>query len=648
MPDKVLVFEDFQFDQRYYIQNAKASITSVVQVFGEIISNADEAISKRIVVAGGDDGDIHVYYDSAKVEMRVTDDGIGMDTAAINERLKFVGKESVEGSKRSFFHRGLRDVIMAMGWGDVQSIARVGGQFVYSHSRLDGRQGVAMVARDDLVTPEARVIVGGEGTGTAVTVPLGRIQKLTPRSLNFSDMLHLFEDCVQVRPVLLDASRRVFLHYDGEPPRRVEFKYPDGEVLVDNAPVRVGGMDATLWVRAAEKPIGGNSSKQRRRSGILVRGERAAYEVTVGDKVRGHPGMSRIYGELRIDGIEELQRKLDKEADDESALIYKPDRSGLNEDHPLVIAIGEFVDAKLAPFLVDLADTGSKAKVTTDERRRLMKMAQIINREIRDAGFGGVLDDDGKPKPPDSSNGAGGHGGTGGAGTPKPRTITSAMEFAVRHVLVLAGATREVDLLIDPTMISVGTPISVTSKTGQIVAAVKLGKEVVPNPDGDGISTVKVSVVAGSSDGRRVLEVAAGGYTAALPVHVRFPRASGFISRIELVNEDIPSSAALYYPFDGRVDVYTGRPEFKQAEAKARKAKRQPMEDQRFRQLICESVMEAALIHAAQDKALIAMDELSESERKDPRRFHNEVLLEYGDMVYRLRAALIEAYVDAA
>jgi hypothetical protein len=647
MSDAELVYEDFEYDKRFFIQTAKNSISSILQVFGEIVSNSDEAIGKRLSVSGGDRGEIHAHYDSETMKLCITDDGIGMDTATMRERLRFIGKESVESSKRSFFHRGLRDVFMAMGGGEVHSIARSGEHLVYSHARFDARRGMAMVASDDIVTPEAREIVGGDRTGTAVIVPLGRIHKQVPRSLTFPDMVRQFEDCVQIRPVLLDPSRRAFLHYDGEPPRRVAFTYHEGEVLIDNAPVRVGDMDATLWVKAAEKPIASSGGRQRRRSGILVRGERAAYEVTVGEKVKSLPGMSRIFGELRIDGIEELQRTLDKEADDESALIYKPDRSGLNDDHPLVIQLVEFIDAKLAPFLADLADTGTKAKVSTDERRRLMKMAQIINKEIRDAGFGGTFNDEGKPKPTDSSTENGGPGGRGGGSRPNPRSMSGALEFSVRRVLILAGETREVDLLVDPVMIVPNTPISVASKAGQIVAAVTLNKEAIPSPDADGFSTVKVKIVAGGSEGRREVEVAAGGYTATLPVHVRFPRASGFISSIDLTDDDYPSGAALYNPMSGKVEVFVGRPEFKQTEAKARKAKRQRMEDPLYRLLIVESVKEAALMEAAQRNAEVAMDELTEAERKDPKRFHSEVLYEYAALAYRLRAALIDAYVDA-
>ena len=647
MSDPVLAYEDFKYDKRYFIQNAKSSISSVAPVFGEIVSNSDEAIVKRIAHVGGDGGEINAYYDADSIELRVTDDGIGMDAATMVERLGFVGKEAEAGAKRSFFHRGLRDVILAMGSGDVHSIARMGDHLVYSHATFDARKGMAMVARDEIVTGEGRAIVGGEGTGTAVIVPLGWVHKQRPRSLGFSDMLRHFEECVQIRPVLLDPTRRLHLHYDSEPPRKVAFVYPEGEVLVDNAPVRVGELDATLWIRAAAKPITGSSSTQRRRSGILIRGERAAYEVTVGDKVKSLPGMSRIFGELRMDGIEDLQRQLDKAADDESALIYKPDRSGLNHDHPLAAQVVEFVDAKLAPFLGDLADTGSKAKVTTDERRRLMKMAQIINKEIREASVGATLDAGGKPKPPDSNGGVGGKAGAGGGSTPKPRTITGALEFEVRYVLVLAGDTREVELLIAPALISPGTPIAVTSKAGQIVAAVKLDKEAVPDPDSDGISTVRVTVVAGSREGRREVEVASGGYAATLPVHVRFPRASGFISSIDPVDEDFESAAALYNPATGKVQVFIVRPDFKQAEARAYKAKRPKFEDPLYQMLIVESVKEAARMPAAARNAEVAMDELDEAERKDPRRFHDEVLTEYASLEYKLRAALIDAYVEA-
>jgi hypothetical protein len=85
--------EPYEFDPRYYIHTAKNNITSFGHVIAEILSNSDEAITRRAKrTGGGDTGVIHVHYEPASMELTVTDDGIGLLTAEMRKRLKKVGR----------------------------------------------------------------------------------------------------------------------------------------------------------------------------------------------------------------------------------------------------------------------------------------------------------------------------------------------------------------------------------------------------------------------------------------------------------------------------------------------------------------------------------------------------------------------------
>jgi len=122
-PEAVLTFEKLEYDQRYYIQTAKSNITSIGQVIGEALSNSDEAITKRCERDGTPDmGEITVSYAPQDMMLTVRDDGLGMTASDMLSRLKQVGASAMEGARRGFFHRGIREVFTAMGGGEVESI----------------------------------------------------------------------------------------------------------------------------------------------------------------------------------------------------------------------------------------------------------------------------------------------------------------------------------------------------------------------------------------------------------------------------------------------------------------------------------------------------------------------------------------------
>ena len=80
----------------------------------------------------------------------------------------------------------------------------------------------------------------------------------------------------------------------------------------------------------------------------MVGAGRGAHESTLGAH-EGHPGTRHLYGEVRCDQLEELQRRaLDSPR---PQLVVKVDRSGLNEHHPVVTALYEAIDRVLRPIV---------------------------------------------------------------------------------------------------------------------------------------------------------------------------------------------------------------------------------------------------------------------------------------------------------
>lgn len=644
----LLKYESYEFNPRYYIHTAKNNVTSFAHVIAEAVSNSDESITRRAHQAGeNESGRIVISYDPDSLVLTITDDGDGMTADVIRRRLKRIGAEAAPDAKRGFFHRGIREVFIAMGAGTVDTIGLKEGDFVYSQAVFHPTDGVAVPVCDAEVTDELRRGLGIAATGTRVTIPMKRLALPKPKHFTFPSLESQVENCVQVRPVLADPNREVILEYGAAPPRRMRFSYPIGTTLVAETEAEIAGFKGVLWASAAGTAIkGGGLSKQTRRYGILIRGERAAYEVSLGTALSSYPTAQQLFGELRIDGIELAQREADAKASEDSELIYKADRSGLNADHPLVEQIYDFIDEKLGPLLAALEAREKNKTVTADVRRQLTQLARIINDAVDHADFGDLETPGGKPstdivkRQPDTS-------------PPKhpteigPPEVPDGIAFAYDRIFVAAGKARTVDVWLDTEKIPVGTSVSMVSAPGDIIRTAALSASVVPKAPPHGVAQLSLTVQAGDTEGRHEVLVSAGTYSAALPVHVRFPRASGFISQIDPVDKDWESGSALYDPATGRVTVYVGRPEFVAAAKRARSDKvDDPFNYPLYRQLVVESVREAALRTAAERRAEVTWDELPYQERLERDAFSKLVIFEYQALDYKLRHLLLSAFVD--
>jgi hypothetical protein len=647
MTATALEYEPYKFHTRYHVHTAKNNITSFGHVIAEAVSNADEAITRGAKRSGKTDkGRIHIRYEPGSMELTVTDDGIGLVVDEVRSRLQRIGAETARGAKRAFFHRGIREVFIAMGESTVETVAMENGAPVYTKAIFHPTDGMAIVEGGMPVTDELRVEIGIiSQTGTKVTIPLRPLAASKPTQFTFPKLLEQIENSVQVRPVLMDLNREVVFEFDDAPPRPVRFSYPRGETLISVQEVEIAGFTGMLWVQAAGEPIkGSGTSRQTRRYGILIRGERAAYEVSLGTKLQTYAAHKQLFGELRIDGIEQEQREADARGDERGQLIYKPDRSGLNPDHPCVETMYVFLDEKLGPLVAALEAEEKREQLSSDVRRQLREVARLINEAVKLEDFGDIDTREGRPKrdvlPTEEDS------------TPPERptelptpVVENGIAFAYNRIFIPAGKSRTVKVWFDAREIPVGTQVEVECESDGVIRATQLSGDRVPEPPDHGIAELSLTIEADEAEGRHEVTVRAGDYYAILPVYVRYPRATGFIRDIEIVDKDWESGAALYDPQTGRVKVYVGRPEFVSVARRARKEKIHKAKYPPYQMLIIESVREAALRTAAERRAEVLFDELPYEERQEQDAFSRLVLTEYQALDYRLRRALIDALV---
>jgi len=639
------VVEELEYEGRYFTESAKSAIESAIQIVEEAISNEDEAIRQRAERDGDpDQGEIIVAYEPDLKELTVTGNGAGMTSDRMRQRLRTVGGDPEAGAKRSYFNRGIRDVFLAMGGGEVVSIGKdSAGEEVLSRCTFLIDNGGKMVMRTDVAdaapSGEDREQLGLEKTGTQVRVPVRRLEKNRPKQFQFGELERQIRDCVGLRPVMADAARQITLAYANTPPRRLRFEYPEGENLIVEKDVDVAGVQGTLWAKLAPKAIKQARSRRAWVSGILIRSERSAYEIARDSRLAKFPAMERVVGELRLDGIEDLQR----EADEDSQLLYKTDRSGLNVEHPVVEAAYNLLVAELEPLIADLDTNQPETKTSADVRRDLQKLAREINSVID--GAIAVGPEDSEAKPSDEPDSESGEPVPDGPDESPDRELEQPIEFPVSYALAYAGEKRLLKVWFASDRIPPGSSVEVTSSPNEYVSAAILSAATVPAPAADGVAELSIQVTGGNSEGRYELWVRSGEHEAMLPIHVRFRRASGFISNIVLADEDWPSGSAIWDPSSGVVSVKVGRPEFKQIAARAaQNGHKDPFTDPLYRQLVVESVREAALWEAAKQKAEIEWDELPAEDRRDGRSFQRETQFIFQEFDYKLRAKLHKAF----
>jgi hypothetical protein len=637
--------EELEYEGRYYTESAKSAIESAIQILEEAISNEDEAIRERADRDGGpNQGEIVVAYDPDHKELIVTGDGVGMTSERMRKRLRTVGGDPEAGAKRSYFNRGIRDVFLAMGGGEVTSVGKnSAGEEVLSRCTFLIDDTGKMVMRTDVAdAPPSdldREQLGFEGTGTQVRIPVRRLAKSRPKQFQFGELERQIRDCVGLRPVMSDPARQITLAYADTPPRRLQFEYPEAEDLVLEKEVEVAGVRGTLWAKLTPKVIKQARSRRAWISGILVRGERSAYEIARDSRLAKFPAMERVIGELRIDEIEILQR----EADEDAQLLYKTDRSGLNVEHPVVEAAYDLLVAELEPLIANLDANQPETKTSADVRRDLQKLAREINSVIDGAIGVGPESTEAEPAPdPDLEPG---EPVPDGPEEPPNRELEQPIAFPVSYAMAYAGESKSIKVWFASDLIPPGSPVEITSASNEYVSAATLSADQVPPPAADGVAELSVRVTGGSSEGRYELCIRSGEHKAMLPVHVRFRRASGFISSIVLADEDWPSGSAIWDPSSGVVSVKVGRPEFKQVALRAaQNGHKDPFKDPLYRQLVVESVREAALWEAAKQKAEVEWDELPAEDRRDGRTFQRETQFIFQEFDYKLRVKLHKAF----
>ena len=649
---------------RYFRENFAQGGIDLAQIVPELVTNADAAIATsgrargRIELAFGSPtpGFLRRWAEQIRAlrvpalrnwrfEIRCADDGVGVNADVVDRRLGALGElPEHDGAQRGLFGRGLRDVWLAQGAGRIEGVR-------------DGRQVESWFfpARGDDLYAYLHIKdepATGSAAGSVVTVPLA-----SERLPADGRLRTLVSQLVQLRPVLADPARELWLQLPSGQVELVRFPSPEPDperpVLFDGEVKVSGEITAHVTVRRSARPLSPGTSRATRLGGLVVRSGRAAHESTLGSH-EGHPGARHLYGEVRCDQLEHLQRQaLDRPC---PQLVVKVDRSGLNDNHPVVKALYAAIDRVLRPIVAEEEKRAGAHLIRSGQA--LKARDQVGLRALNDAlktafdtpGKAAFVPGDqpaaGPPlaeaapteedrEPPEP----------GGPAEPGEPALLAPLSFKQTIVRLHPGERRGVSLLVDPARIAPGTPVNVAVDQG---LAVNLSSDTVPDPVRAGWSRIDANLRARVScepGSRLTVLVEAAGQLAELVVLIVRHHASGWVREIARKDEDSQVEAS-FDPESGTVTVYEGRREFKALERAARKAglsKGRVREYLPYRMLEVEVAANAVYSWAAQQ---ILARRLQEERPGDPIQYAIAVHHEAQALRYRAHEKLMRAFLD--
>jgi hypothetical protein len=656
---------------RYFRENFAQAGVDLVQIIPELVTNADAAIaasgraSGRIVleVDAPDPEFLSLWRARMRSlrspaprswvhELRCTDDGEGVEAALVDSRLGALGVEPPRAGQRGLFGRGLRDVWLAQGAGRIEGI-RAGRVVESWFFPAPGDEPYAFVhVRDAHATDADLKALGVAVSGTRVTVPLPAA-RLPPAGRLRALVSHL----VQLRPVLEDPSRAVYLEQPGQTPQLITYPTPEPDpeqpVLFDSDVQVAPNVRARIVVRRAKEPLSQGFSRATRRGGLVIRSGRAAHETTLAS-FEGRPGARHLYGEVFCEAIEELQRAALGRPRPE--LVVKVDRSGLNEHHPIVGRLYAAIDRVLRP-IVQAEERRAGAHliaapkaVTARDQVGLRALNDLLKSAFDQPGRAAAEPGDEpaqKPPvhPPEAASEEAEAPTPGERPTPEAAASAQALWFKQSPVRLHPGEQRDVTLLADPTRVPPGTEVEIEADAGLTVT---LRATEIPEPGARGYSAVQARVrarVTVEPGSRLTVLAAAGEQTAELEIVIVRHRASGWVREIARKNEDQPTEAE-FDPETGVVTVYEGRREFRELERGARRAgysKKRAPEYVPYRMLEVEAAANAVYAWAAQQ---ILARRLPEERPSEAAEYAAAVQQEHQALRHRAHHKLMQAFLE--
>jgi hypothetical protein len=336
---QIAVSRRLEVTDRAIIQLANSVVRGdPVKSLVELVTNSDDSYRRLACRNETSFGRIVVTIDKRQNTLTVLDFAEGIDVDSMDQCVGKYGGDvsgfSTGYNVRGFYGRGLKEAVLGLGSGKIQSIK----QGFYNECMLcdDGmylrreRRVASLSDYVDLGIPYRR-------SGTRIILLVAKGKKMPA----FGWISYSLSNHVALRDIMQSASRRIILT-DGERSEILTHKRPAGKLILQRHGIPIPGFDASLdlTVYTSDRPLA--QEGYTRDGGIIVRSKNAIHDATL-FKFDNSPYASKFFGELRCDYIEQLMSK--------GELVIDDKRDGLDPHHPFTKALRKAAESQLEPLV---------------------------------------------------------------------------------------------------------------------------------------------------------------------------------------------------------------------------------------------------------------------------------------------------------
>ena len=514
----------------------------------ELLTNSDDSFNrtprdKCKITVGYErrkDEAYFLVFDNAegmtKQRMDIAVGGYGFETSGRNE-----GKVV-----RGLFGRGLKEAILGLGTGTVESIK----DGTYSKCSL-GSDGYEIDDPRPASNLDRKSLLLGRGeSGTLVTVRINTKEN-DIRMPQFDSLKAALQKHTSLRDLMTNPKRQVSLvDINRNTTESLTYKYPIGKQIVPLTKLAIQsypGAIAEVEVWRAEEELTQDEDGYMRDGGLLVRSGTAIHCATL-FRFDTDKHARRLFGTLRCDYIEVLLGR------EESVISDK--RDGLDTQHPFIKALKQSLEIFLEPIIEKERDEEEAKRKELESARTKARFQSAVHELNRIARI--ELQTNVGPVPVDETS------------IPPVGPVAPAItfQFSTNYAQIVSGKKELLYLKTSiPTYLPSGTKVKVDSNSPEVSI---LTKEVILDVNNtiNGIVTSRIDVEGRQVGAAATVTANAGGATAAMLVKViskRIPSPpgppkppkSGLFKEIRFNEVTNPTQRAFYDNVTGVIDIYT-------------------------------------------------------------------------------------------
>jgi len=359
----IAVKRKLYIEHRVAEQQARATIkNNPVLALVELVTNSDDSCKRLVNKGFKADGRIIIEFVRKRHGsiIRAIDYAEGFDEKKMDERVGGYGGDTSEFTEkevgRGYWGRGLKEAMIAMGFGRVESIKDdYLNECTLEH--LDYKRNYPVK-----ITKKKRNELGIKENGTIVTLKAINEGIRIPQ---FETLKHSLEYFYSLRDIMSNGLREVVLiekDSRNKIKRQEKLAYilPKGNMYSRKTVLLPEFSDAKIELemyRATEALSGYEDEGPLRENGLLIRSKGAILDITLTRKFEGNDYASRIFGHVTCDYIDYLLR-VKKEP------IIRADRAGMDWTHSFSKALESSLIKEISIYVKD-----EEEKTKESERR---------------------------------------------------------------------------------------------------------------------------------------------------------------------------------------------------------------------------------------------------------------------------------------